>query len=1081
MNNSFKVLIINKINKLKEIVKNVIRSNQFYKTMGFLEANDLNSCIIFAENIFLKLNIKLEILTNETSISFDENQIIDEIQSIIYQIATLISLYGCDTLENLIYICIGHKFNIEEKYKSIYNLLNCYIRPMRYKTLDWKKKKDVNKDDEIICKNADNFECFDLDCSNSNFQTQIYGIKYTIHNIEKQNTIVVYGIIEDIMIDLVDNKRIKNTIFELREKIPEGHVNYNECSYDRFIKCITLKELLIFDIEYLSNKYINYIEDYNNNINKKSIIHIINDFENKELIDKRNELIMLLINSTSNECHYLAYLLYDLLSNDINGIIDTYEQITIYDSLPYYVKKYFHNAMKETINYTKKLSNFDITKLTLEQRICLMKTDDIVKEKAMVKLKEVKLKSEDTGSKAMQYLDGLVKIPFGIYKEEPVLRLMSDSNIIFSKIVDEIVGKIPNIVLPFPYKKTYTSFEVQKYYSSLNTYLKKEIQNFLLDKFKLVIDQGNKTKIVDIYNNLKHFLKTNTIFNSILPMKSMGKNITELKNEVKTIIYDLLNDTNTFDNEIIYEYIQNNIILEKNNTYNNIFSEFNKNINIIQHNMKNVNTFMNNVSDTLDKSVYGHNKAKRQIERIIGQWMNGDITGYCFGFEGPPGVGKTSLAKNGISRCLNDENNISRPFSFIAMGGSTNSSTLDGHNYTYVGSTWGKIVDILMDTKIMNPIIFIDELDKVSKTENGKEIIGILTHLIDQTQNDTFQDKYFNGINLNLSRALFIFSYNDVDSIDRILLDRIHRIKFEHLSLDDKLIIVRKFILPEIYQKMGLNDMIEISDSVIEEIINDYTCEPGVRKLKELIFEIVGEINLDILKNNIGPTLSIPITITIDDIKDKYLKEHNEIRPFKIHNESNVGVINGLWANSLGKGGVLPIECSFFPANSFLELKLTGMQGDVMKESMNVAKSLAWSLFIEQKQTSIELQKKLDETKNQGLHIHVPEGATPKDGPSAGTAITMVLYSLFSNRRIKNDIAITGEICLQGRVTAIGGLELKILGGIRAGIKLFIYPRENEIDFKKFMDKYGKKSIINDIKFISVETINEVMPLIFIE
>ena len=180
-----------------------------------------------------------------------------------------------------------------------------------------------------------------------------------------------------------------------------------------------------------------------------------------------------------------------------------------------------------------------------------------------------------------------------------------------------------------------------------------------------------------------------------------------------------------------------------------------------------INEFMGQVGSILDSAVHGHKRAKRQVERIIGQWINGEKSGYCFGFEGPPGVGKTSLAKKGIAHCLQDEKGETRPFAFIAIGGSSNGSTLDGHNYTYVGSTWGRIVDILMEHKCMNPIIFIDELDKVSRTEQGKEIIGILTHLIDPTQNDCFHDKYFNGIDLDLSNALFIFSYNDVDAIDR--------------------------------------------------------------------------------------------------------------------------------------------------------------------------------------------------------------------------------------------------------------------------------------------------------------------------
>jgi ATP-dependent Lon protease len=373
----------------------------------------------------------------------------------------------------------------------------------------------------------------------------------------------------------------------------------------------------------------------------------------------------------------------------------------------------------------------------------------------------------------------------------------------------------------------------------------------------------------------------------------------------------------------------------------------------------------------------------------------------------------------------------------------------------------------------MNPIIFIDELDKVSKTENGKEIIGILTHLIDQTQNDAFQDKYFNGINLNLSKALFIFSYNDAELIDKILLDRIHRIKFETIGIDDKLIIMRNFILPEIYKKMGVADMIDISDEVIEHIINTYTAEPGVRKLKELMFEIIGEINLDILKNT-QDSKDIPIVLTLENIQAKYLKDHTPVRPMKIHTKPLVGVINGMWANSVGKGGILPIEAAYFPSSTFLELKLTGMQGDVMKESMTVAKSLAWSLFLKETTDAANTT-----SRQEGLHIHVPEGATPKDGPSAGTAITIVMYSLFSNRKIKNDVAITGEICLQGRVCEIGGLELKLLGGIKAGIKTFIYPHDNAKDFDKFMEKYGTKPFLTGIQFIAVATIEEVLPFVF--
>jgi ATP-dependent Lon protease len=386
-------------------------------------------------------------------------------------------------------------------------------------------------------------------------------------------------------------------------------------------------------------------------------------------------------------------------------------------------------------------------------------------------------------------------------------------------------------------------------------------------------------------------------------------------------------------------------------------------------------------------------------------------------------------------------------------------------------------VQILIDKKCMNPIIFIDEVDKISRTEHGKEIVGILTHLLDPTQNDCFQDKYFTGIDLDLSKALFILSYNDVDAIDKILLDRVHRIKFNNLSLEDKLIITKTHILPEVYKKMGLEDVVTFEDSVIKFIIEEYTYESGVRKLKEILFEIVGEINLDILKNN-EKEFEFPINVTIDEIKTKYFKDKHEIKNKKIHTESKIGIINGLWANSLGKGGVIPIQTRWRPSNKFLMLHLTGMQGDVMKESMNVALTLAWDL------TSVERRNEILDEQSfslNGIHIHCPEGSVPKDGPSAGTAITSTIYSLFNNKKIKNNIAITGEISLDGFVTEIGGLDLKILGGIKAGVTHFIYPSENIKDFNVFMEKYKDLPIVEGITFQPVTTIQEVFEIIFDE
>ena len=321
-------------------------------------------------------------------------------------------------------------------------------------------------------------------------------------------------------------------------------------------------------------------------------------------------------------------------------------------------------------------------------------------------------------------------------------------------------------------------------------------------------------------------------------------------------------------------------------------------------------------------------------------------------------------------------------------------------------------------------------------------------------------------------------SYNDASSIDKILLDRVHRIKFDSLSIEDKIVISHKHLLPELYQKIGLEDMILFTDDVLKFIIEEYTLEPGVRKLKEKLFEIVGEINLEILKSGNGD-YAFPIKITVDDIKNKYFKDRREVKVYKIHNESTVGVINALWANEMSQGGVLPIQASFIPSNKFLDLTLTGSMGDVMKESISVSLTNAWNL------TSVERQKylieKFNDIKNNsvcGIHIHCPDISTKKDGPSATTAFTVLIYSLFNNIKIKNYFGITGETHFGYCLTEIGGLQEKLIHSIKSGVTEFIFPKENERDFDKIMEKYKGNKIIDGIKFHSINHINEVFDLI---
>jgi ATP-dependent Lon protease len=276
-----------------------------------------------------------------------------------------------------------------------------------------------------------------------------------------------------------------------------------------------------------------------------------------------------------------------------------------------------------------------------------------------------------------------------------------------------------------------------------------------------------------------------------------------------------------------------------------------------------------------------------------------------------------------------------------------------------------------------------------------------------------------------------------------------------------------------------LKDVIYFSDEVLKYVIEEYTLEPGVRKLKEILFEIIGEINLNVLKNHSNIDITLPITISIDDIKNKYFKDKKEVKIYKIDNESKVGVINALWANQMSQGGVLPIQASFIPSNKFLELILTGSMGDVMKESISVSLTNAWNLTCLERQKY--LIKKYNDPKNNnvcGIHIHCPDISTKKDGPSATTAFTVLIYSLLNDFKIKNYFGITGETHFGLYLTEIGGLQEKIIHSIKSGVTEFIFPKENQSDFNKIMEKYKDNNIIKGIKFHSISHIDEVLALI---
>ena len=1065
---NLKEFIKEKNSYIQEIIRKTIISIKRNKIYEIFSNNDITLSLNILNDLYEKTN---EISTKVTEEPIETEKIIENMQKIIDKLSMIICGFGTMNIDDLLFISFGSQYSQIKVTNPIiadkYEIIRKYIYPIGYKIIHWKDNKPALSKTPILCcnkiiediiqiENTNMFECFDVDTNVKLFYQKIYGIRVVIQNETLKKTIIVNGIIEDLNIDCLNNKYItarKDYLVSHARTLPAN----DQQIMDKIINAITLKDILIFgDLDFHKKIYSVLAEISHIKTNKLDIT--MKKFLENDLCSQRNMLINLLLYNKEDEMQYICYLLYDLISVNSADNVDTKEQLMIYDSLPWKIKSYFKDIVKCTIKYTNDMVHkYDINKISLEQQIYLLKVDDAIKEKALIKLKEIKGKSDESGTKAKQYLEGLIKIPFGFYKEEPLLKKMKELNESFIKIINnsENLMSTAEIIK----KDKYTKIEMLKNITKIN----ETIFTKVLTDINKILNQLNNKQLTNILHYINSVKKNKNEDKITITNKTKNIRIDEINKYLATIQNDELVIME------IYDLIKTDYPISLTKTITDM-----KNM---RTNIMRIEQNMNDVTDVLNKSIHGHNYAKNQILKIIGQWMNGEQRGYSFGFEGSPGVGKTSLAKYGLSNCLKDENGVSRPFAFIALGGSSNGSMLEGHGYTYVNSTWGRIADILIETKCMNPIIYIDELDKVSKTENGKEIIGILTHLIDTTQNDTFQDKYFAGINIDLSKALFIFSYNDPEQIDKILLDRIHRIRFDNLSIDEKLVIVNNYILPEINKKMGFCDVVSITDKLIEYIILNYTIEPGVRKLKELLFDLYGEINIEILKIKNIEDFEMPIVLTEELLETKYLKKYHKIEEKKIHENPEIGIINGLWANVLGRGGIIPIQTMFFPSSTFLELRLTGLQGDVMKESMNVAKSLAWNITpLDRKK---ELLKYFEETKCQGLHIHCPEGAVSKDGPSAGTAITIAIYSLLNEKRIKNDIAITGEINLQGEVTAIGGLDIKIQGGIRAGVKTFLYPKSNHKDYKEFLEIYGEKEMVKGIEFKEVSNIKEVFEHVY--
>ena len=442
----------------------------------------------------------------------------------------------------------------------------------------------------------------------------------------------------------------------------------------------------------------------------------------------------------------------------------------------------------------------------------------------------------------------------------------------------------------------------------------------------------------------------------------------------------------------------------------------------------------------LDEDHYGLRKVKdRIIQQIAVMNLKKQQSGSILLFAGAPGTGKTSIGKS-IARALG------RKYVRVSLGGVHDESDIRGHRRTYIGSMPGRIMDGIHKSGVSNPVMVLDEVDKLSASYNGSPASALL-EVLDPEQNNTFTDHYMN-VPYDLSDVLFICTANSLDTIPQPLLDRMEVIQFAGYTPLEKLRIAKEHLVPKSMEAMGIDkDQMRFEDNALEALISDYTMEAGVRGLRKRIDTLCRILAVKVASQ---PDEFVVVTpeLVQDEMEDRPI-HHEEILP-----EPTPGVVTGLAWTPVG-GEILYIETKLIPGKG--ELIITGQLGDVMKESARIAISLVKDLF----------PKEAERLQDYDLHIHVPAGAVPKDGPSAGVTLTTALASLLTGKIVDPHIAMTGEVALRGAVTPIGGLPEKLMAAQRAGVTRVFIPQENLHDLKDVAQEVKDKIEINPVSKVT--------------